>query len=82
MKKETKDLVVKMVTTWNQFNCSKRVDADIDESEFAKGHWSVKLCMRGVVNSDFVMFLLPSLVCQECIWFIGECDGRVVFYIQ
>lgn len=82
MKKETKELIVKMVKTWNQFNCSKTVDVEIEEDEFSKGHWSLSLRIRGVVNSDFVMFLLPSLVCQECHWFIHECGGRVVFNIQ
>lgn len=82
MKKETKDVLVKMVDTWNQFNLSKKVDAEIGESEFSRGRWALTIRLRGVVNSDFLMFLLPSLVCQDCTWFIHECEGRVVFYIQ
>lgn len=82
MKLETKDLIMQMVTTWNQFNCAKRVDVEFDESEFSKGHWAINLELKGVVNSDFVMFLLPTLVCQNCIWFLSECGGRVVFHIQ
>lgn len=82
MNKETKDLVVKMVETWNSFNLSKRVDAEIESSEFSKGHWAVDLRVRGVVNSDFLMFLLPTLVCQGCMWFLSECGGKVVFNIQ
>lgn len=82
MKKETKELLIKMVNTWNQFNLVKKVDAEFDESEFAPGLWSIDLEIKGVVNSDFVMFLLPALVCQDCHWFLSECGGRVSFHIQ
>lgn len=82
MKKETKELLVKMVHTWNQFNLVKKVDAEIEESEFQKGCWSIDLAIRGVVNPEFVMFLLPTLVCQECYWFLGDSNGRVFFHIQ
>lgn len=82
MKKETKELLVKMVHTWNQFNLVKKVDAEIEELEFSKGNWSIDLAVRGVVNPDFVMFLLPTLVCQDCIWFLSDNDGRVAFHIQ
>lgn len=75
-------MLVKMVETWNQFNLAKKVDVEFDDSEFSPGHWSVDLDIKGVVNSDFVMFLLPTLVCQGCHWFISECSGRVSFHIQ
>lgn len=82
MNKETKILLVTMVSTWNQFNTSKRVDVEFDENEFSKGHWSLAVRIRGVVNAEFVSFLLPAMVSNNCIWFIAECAGRVVFHIQ
>lgn len=82
MKKETKILLVSMVSTWNQFHTSQRVDVEFEEDEFQKGHWSLEIRIRGVVNSDFVSFLLPAIVSNGCHWFISECAGRVVFYIQ
>lgn len=82
MNKETKDLVIKMVNTWNQFNLSKKVDAEFDDSEFSPSNWSLDIDIKGVVNSDFVMFLLPALVCHNCHWFLSECSGRVSFHIQ
>lgn len=82
MKKETKDLVVTMVNTWNQFNRSKRVDSTIVESEFSKGHWSIELEIKGVVNSDFMTFLQPALYSNDCIWFFAGSNDTVVFHIQ
>lgn len=82
MKKETKILLVSMVSTWNQFHVSKRVDVEFEEDEFSKGHWSLQVIIRGVVNADFVSFLLPALTSNNCHWFIAQYDGRVAFYIQ
>lgn len=75
-------MVVMMVNTWNQFHLSKRVDSEIEELEFSKGCWSIDLRIKGVVESEFVLFLLPALVCQGCIWFLMDNDGRVTFHIQ
>lgn len=82
MKKETKILLVSMVSTWNQFHVSKRVDAEFEEDEFQKGHWSLEVRIRGVVNAEFVSFILPAIISNNCHWFLAECAGRVVFYIQ
>lgn len=82
MKLETKNLLVTMVSTWNQVNVSKKVDVEFDEDEFSKGHWSLVVIIRGVVNAEFVSFLLPAMISNNCHWFISEYDGRVAFYIQ
>lgn len=82
MEKETKDLLVLMVNTWNQFNINKKVDAEIDAREFSVGCWSIDISICGVVNSDFVLYLLPAIIARNCIWFLGGTDERVVFHIQ
>lgn len=71
-----------MVDTWNQFNIGKKVDAEIDAREFSLGCWSIDISISGVVNSDFVLFLLPAIIARNCIWFLSETNERVVFHIQ
>lgn len=82
MKKETKILLVSMVAAWNQFHVSKRVDAEFNEDEFQKGHWSLEVRIRGVVNAEFVSFLLPALAANNCTWFMSAINHQVYFHIQ
>lgn len=82
MKKETKDLLVSMVETWNKFNPKRSVDARLDESEFSPKHWSLDIRIGGVIPSDFMAFILPALIAQDCLWFISGLDSDVIFHIQ
>lgn len=82
MKKETKDLLISMVETWNKFNPSKSVDAHFDDSEFSPKHWSLEIAINGVVCSDFMAFLLPALIAQDCVWFFSAYGSQVIFHIQ
>ena len=82
MKIETKDLLILMVTTWNQFNVKKQVESEIDTREFSTGQWSVDLSIRGVVNSEFVLYLLPAVITHNCIWFMSGSDDCLVIHIQ
>lgn len=82
MKKETKDLLIGMVETWNKFNPSKSVDAHFDESEFSPKHWSLEIAIGGVISSEFMSFLLPALIAQGCIWFFSAFGSDVIFHIQ
>ena len=82
MKKETKDLLVTMVQTWNQFNPQKAVRAHFDDSEFSPKHWSLDMAIEGVVSSDFMAFLLPALIAQDCVWFFSAYGSEVIFHIQ
>lgn len=82
MNLETKNLLVKMVETWNSFHLSHRVDAEFEEDEFSKGKWAIAILLRGVVDAEFMYFLLPALSCNNCLWFLSEADGRIYFHIQ
>ena len=82
MEKCVKDLFISMVKTWNQFNPQKSVNAEFEENEFNKGKWSLNISLAGVVGSDFIAFLLPSLMAYNCIWFLSGFDDKVVFHIQ
>ena len=82
MKKETKDLLISMVETWNKFNPRGSVDAHFDESEFSPKHWSLDIAIGGVVPSDFMAFLLPALIAQDCSWFLSAYGSKVIFHIQ
>lgn len=82
MKKETKVLVIKMVNAWNQFNPQKSVDTEFEENEFNKGSWSLNIKFSGIVLSDFIAFLLPALMANNCIWFISAIDDKVILHIQ
>lgn len=82
MKKETKDLLISMVETWNKFNPSRSVDAHFEDSEFSPKHWSLDIAFGGVVGSEFMAFLLPALIAQNCIWFISAYGSQVIFHIQ
>lgn len=82
MKKETKDLLICMVETWNKFNQSKSVDAHFDELEFSPKQWSLDLAIVGVVNSDFMNFLLPAIYAHDCIWFMNACGDNLILHIQ
>lgn len=82
MKKETKDLLVSMVKSWNTFNPQKAVDAHFDESEFSPKHWSIDMAIEGVVCSDFMAFFLPALQAQDCVWFFSGYSHQVIFHIQ
>lgn len=82
MKKETKDLLVNMVETWNKFNPSQSVDAHFDDSEFCPKHWSLDIAIEGVVCSSFLAFLLPALIAQGCQWFLSAYSSQVIFHIQ
>lgn len=82
MKKETKDLLITMVESWNKFNPRRSVDVDLDDSEFSPKHWSLDMSFGGVVSSDFIAFLLPALIAQDCIWFVSGLGNRVILHIQ
>ena len=82
MKKETKDLVVTMVETWNKFNPSGWVDAQFDDSECSPKQWSLDLALGGVMSSEFMAFLLPALIAQDCHWFLSAYGSEVIFHIQ
>lgn len=82
MKKETKDLLVSMIETWNKFNPQRSVGATFDDSEFSPKHWSLDIAFSGVVCSEFMAFLLPALIAQGCIWFISAFGSNVIFHIQ
>lgn len=71
-----------MVETWNKFNPQRSVDADFDDSEFSPKHWSLDIDIRGVVSSDFMAFLLPALVAQDCHWFLSAYGSEIRFHIQ
>lgn len=82
MKKETKDLIITMIQSWNQFNPQKAVKVHFDDSEFSPKHWSLDMAIEGIVCSDFLAFLLPALVAQNCIWFVSGLNQRIIFHIQ
>ena len=82
MVNETKDLLILMVTTWNQFNVNKKVDAEIERNEFSPGHWAIDLSISGVVHPEFVLYLLPAIIARNCIWFLSGSNDHVVFHIQ
>lgn len=82
MKKETKEMLVIMLKSWNQFNAAKAVVFEFEESEFSRGHWSLELKFSGVVPSDFIGFLLPALAAHGCIWFMSAVSNQVYFHIQ
>lgn len=82
MEKCVKDLFISMVKTWNQFNPQKSVNAEFEENEFNKGKWSLNIILAGVVCSDFVAFLLPSLMAYNCIWFMSGRDNTINLHIQ
>lgn len=82
MKKETKELLVNMVLAWNQFNPQKSVEAHFDDNEFQKGSWALDVALGGVVNSDFIGFILPAIQVNNCIWFLNACGDNVIMHIQ
>ena len=82
MKKETKDLLVTMVQTWNQFNPQKAVKAHFDDDEFEPSHWALDVAIENIVTSDFLGFLLPALQAYKLIWFLNGCGNKVIFHIQ
>lgn len=82
MKQETKDLLVKMIESWNQFNPQKYVSASFDVDEIDKGCWALDVAIRGVVDSDFIAFLLPALQSFGCSWFFHAINDNVIFHIQ
>lgn len=82
MKNETKDLLILMVTTWNQFNIYKKVDAEIERNEFSPGNWSIDISISGAVPHEFVLYLLPAIIARNCIWYLYGSNDRVVFHIQ
>lgn len=81
MKKETKDLIISMIETWNMFNSQNRVDVHFDDSEFSPKRWSLDVSIKDVIKPDFVAFLLPALVAQECSWIIYAYGSNVIFHI-
>lgn len=82
MKKETKDLLINMVETWNKFNLRKSVEAHFDESEFCPKNWALDIAIEGVISSDFMMFIQPVLIVQDCQWFFSAYGSQVNFHIQ
>lgn len=82
MKQETKDMILKMVKVWNQFNQQKAVNATTDDSEFDKGCWSLDVALTGVVNSEFMAFLLPALIVHNCHWFMYAHNDNLIMHIQ
>ena len=82
MKKETKDLLVLMFKSWNQFNPQKAVKADFDADEFNKGSWALDVSLSGMVYSDFVAFILPALQAHNCIWFLNAYHDNIIMHIQ
>lgn len=82
MKQETKDLLVNMITAWNQFNPQKRVDAHVDDSEFDTNAWSLDVAIVGTISSTFMAFLMPALQVNECHWFFWGHGDKVIFHIQ
>lgn len=82
MKQETKDLILLMIETWNKFHLGEKVEASFDESEFSPKHWSLEVAISGVVSPNFILFLLPTLVAQNCAWFIHAYGSNVIFHIQ
>lgn len=82
MKKETKEMLVLMLKSWNQFNASKAVVFEFEDSEFTRGHWSLELKLSGVVPSDFIGFFLPALAANNCTWFMSAINHQVYFHIQ
>lgn len=82
MKKETKEMLVMMLKSWNQFNAAKAVVFEFEESEFSRSHWSLELKFSGVVPSDFIGFFLPALAAHNCIWFMSAVSNQVYFHIQ
>lgn len=82
MEKRVKDLFISMVKAWNQFNPQKSVNAEFEENEFNKGQWSLNIILVGMVVSDFLAFLLPSLVAYNCIWYMGAHNDKIIVHIQ
>lgn len=82
MKKETKEMLVLMLKSWNQFNAGKAVVFEFEDSEFTRGHWSLELKLSGVVPSDFIGFFLPALAANNCTWFMSAINHQVYFHIQ
>lgn len=82
MKKETKDLLVNMVEGWNKFNPQKAVMAHFDDNEFSPKCWSLDVAMEDVVDSDFIVFLLPVIQVKNCIWFLHAYNNKVILHIQ
>ena len=82
MKKETKEMLVLMLKSWNQFNASKAVVFEFEDSEFTRGHWSLELKLSGVVPSDFIGFFLPALAANNCTWFMSAINHQVYLHIQ
>lgn len=82
MEKCVKDLFISMVKTWNQFNPQKSVNAEFEENEFNKGKWSLNIILAGMVGSDFIAFLLPSLMAYNCIWYMGGVNNTISLHIQ
>ena len=71
-----------MIESWNQFNPQKYISASFDVNEFNKGCWALDVAIMGVVNSDFIAFLLPALQSFNCIWFFNGHGDNVIFHIQ
>ena len=82
MKKETKDSLILSIEFWNQFNAQKAVKALFDENEFKEGAWSLDVSFSGVVNSDFIAFILPALSVDNCIWFFSAINYKLILHIQ
>lgn len=82
MKKETKEMLVLMLKSWNQFNAGKAIVFEFEDSEFTRGHWSLELKLSGVVPSDFIGFFLPALAANNCTWFMSAINHQVYFHIQ
>ena len=82
MKKETKDSLILSIEFWNQFNAQKAVKALFDENEFNKGCWSLDVSFSGIVNSDFIAFILPALSVNNCIWFLSALNDKLILHIQ
>lgn len=82
MTKETKDLIITMIQSWNQFNPRKAVKVHFDDSEFSPKHWSLDMAIEGVISSKFMSFLLPALIAHNCHWFLSAYGSEVIFHIQ
>lgn len=82
MKKETKDLLVSMIESWNKFNPQKAVDAYFSNDEFKPLWGSIEIAFDSVAGSDFIGFILPVIMTHKCIWFMNACGSRLIFHIQ
>lgn len=82
MKKEIKEMLESMINAWGYYNQSKRVTFKMECEEFSRGHWSMDLRCSGVINPEFMAFLLPALSANDCIWFLSGIGNDVIFHIQ